>query len=169
MHKWIPVPRPVGLLWATPELAQRIRPAVVSLTYDEPSLSKRFAWPGTFDPAPRLCLPDALDVHRSWAQAGELDRCRELADRAGEALAEAGAVPTGAAEFLPPRMRSFMLKGIPIFELRSQLLQADVRAWTGVHDERTSLLRLATHVYTDEQDIVLVARQIAALVRAVRG
>jgi isopenicillin-N epimerase len=158
VHKWIPVPRSIGLLWATPDLAQLVRPAVVSLTYDEPSLARRFAWPGTFDPAPRLCLPDALAVHQSWAQAGELDRCRVLADRAGDALTEVGAVPTAAPEFQPPRMRSFMLKDLPISELRSRLLQADVRAWTGVHDERTSLLRLATHVYTDDQDIALVAR-----------
>jgi isopenicillin-N epimerase len=169
VHKWIPVPRSVGLLWATPELAAVIAPATVSLTYDDPRLGRRFAWPGTFDPAPRLCLPGALDVQRAWADAGELDRCRALAGHVSEALTAAGAIPTGAGEFLAPRMRSFILPGVPLSRLRPHLLQAGIRAWTGAHGEEAGVIRCATQVYNDAEDVALVAREVAALLRTSRG
>ena len=169
VHKWIPVPRSVGLLWATPELVDLVRPATVSLTYDDPSLARRFAWPGTFDPAPRLCLPDALDVHRSWADSGELDYCRALAGHLSESLARVGADPTATDELLPPRMRAFVLPGIPLPELRSRLLAADIRAWTGIHNERSSLIRFATQVYNDEQDVAVVVREVAAILSVDRS
>ena len=165
LHKWFPVPRSVGILWTTPALSGVIRPAETSLTSDDPRLSRRFAWPGTFDPAVRLCLPDAFAVQAQWSRTGELDRCGRLAQQIGQTLAEAGAVPTAVDDLLPPRMRSFLLNDVPLAVLREELLAAGVRAWSGSHGKHASLLRVATHVYNDENDIAAVE----GLVRELRS
>jgi isopenicillin-N epimerase len=165
VHKWLPVPRSVGLLRATPALAAELRPAEVSLTYDAAPLNRRFSWPGTFDPTPRLVLPAALDQHIAWTDAGELERCVRLADHAGTVLTGLGAVPTAAAEFRAPRMRAFLLAGVAEPELRRRLLDADLRVWTGVHGPH-SLLRLATHVYNDEADVAALAAVVTAAIRS---
>lgn len=163
VHKWLPVPRSVGLLWATPALAADLRPAEVSLTYDDPGLGRRFSWPGTFDPTSRLCLPAALEHHAAWA--GELAGCVRLADHASAVLSDLGAVPTATAPLLPPRMRAFLLPGVTEAEIRERLLAADVRAWSGTAGEHT-LVRLATHVYNDEDDVDALATVVAEALRS---
>jgi isopenicillin-N epimerase len=163
LHKWFPVPRSVGILWTSPELSDRIYPAEVSLTYDAPTLDRRFAWPGTYDPAARLAVPDAVAAHTRWATDGDLDRARELADRASATLTGAGAIPTGGDTLLPPRLRAFLLPGVPAPALRQRLHDAGIRAWTGEFDENASLLRLATHVYNDPDDVEAITRAVAPL------
>lgn len=169
LHKWFPVPRSVGILWTTPELSDHLHPAEVSLTYDAPSLDRRFAWPGTFDPAARLAVPDAITTHTRWATDGDLDHARQVADHAWHALTEAGAIPTGGRHLLPPQLRAFLLPGVPAPALRRHLDDAGIRAWTGDRDGNTTLLRLATHVYNDHDDAETIARHVAALLTAGTG
>jgi isopenicillin-N epimerase len=163
VHKWLPVPRSVGILWAAPHLAHRIRPAEVSLSFDEARLARRFAWPGTFDPAPWLTVPDAIATHTSWNDTGELDRCTHLADHASDILTSLGAVPTAGPSLLPPRLRAFLLDGVPAPTLRQRLLNAGIRAWTGTHHDTATLLRIATNVYTDTADIDVLANEVMPL------
>lgn len=163
VHKWFPVPRSVGILWVSPKLADLIHPAEVSLTWDNGSLGRRFAWPGTFDPAVRLCVPDAVAVQRGWADQGWLDQCEQLSDYATDELSRLGAVPTAGPGVRPPRLRAFLLHGVPIAALREKLLEASIRAWTGTYGTGASLLRLATHVYNDEDDVDVIRRQVSAL------
>jgi selenocysteine lyase/cysteine desulfurase len=91
IHKWFPVPRSVGILWVAPKLADLIHPAEVSLTWDSAGLGRRFAWPGTFDPSVRLCVPDAVAVQRTWAGQGWLGECERLSDYATDELSRLGA------------------------------------------------------------------------------
>jgi isopenicillin-N epimerase len=163
VHKWIAVPRSVGLLWTTPELADSVAPAETSLTFDEPSMSRRFSWPGTFDAAPRLTVPDGLALHAEWVAAGEISRCEKLADQASELLTAAGAIPTAGSELLPPRMRAFLLPRVPAPALRQRLLDADIRAWSGSYGIGASLVRVATHVYNDLDDVEVIAAEVKAL------
>ncbi|MGH3854728.1 MAG: aminotransferase class V-fold PLP-dependent enzyme [Pseudonocardiaceae bacterium] len=165
LHKWLPVPRAVGILWAAPALADMIRPVEVSLTWDCETLAARFAWPGTFDPTARLCIPDALACGRLWAAMGEIARCEQLTDYMSAELSQVGADLTGGTDLLSPRLRAFLLRGVPVDILRARLLDASIRAWTGAYGETASLLRLATHVYNDEDDVELVVRQLAPLLR----
>jgi streptomycin 6-kinase len=72
VHKWFPVPRSVGILWTAPGLAGQVHPAEASLTYDADTLDRRFAWPGTFDPAARLVVPDAVSPRRPRGRRAEL-------------------------------------------------------------------------------------------------
>jgi isopenicillin-N epimerase len=163
VHKWISVPRSVGILWTTPELVDVVSPAETSLTFDDSSLGRRFSWPGTFDPAPRLCIPDALAVQAAWVEAGEISRCEKLADQASDILTAAGAIPTAGAGLLPPRMRAFLLPGVPTPMLRQRLQDADIRAWSGDYGDSACLLRVATHVYNDLDDVEALAAEISAL------
>jgi isopenicillin-N epimerase len=163
LHKWLPVPRSVGIVWASSQYAQQIYPAEISLTWDADTLGARFEWPGTFDPAPRLVLPAAIHSWQEWAASGAIAHCEALAEYATEELTAAGAVPTGAESYRPPRLRAFILNGVPREVLREHVFQAGLRAWTGVHGDSSSLLRLATHVFNDEDDVDRLVHAVRAI------
>jgi isopenicillin-N epimerase len=163
LHKWLPVPRSVGILWASAALAPLVRPAETSLTVDEPLLASRFGWPGTFDPAPRLALPAAIHRHREWNSAGAIAHCEQLADYADDVLSGIGCVPTGGAGLRPPRMRAFLLSHPDLAVVRQTLLDKNIRVWSGRYDDSTCLVRVATHVYNDRQDIDILAETLQPL------
>jgi selenocysteine lyase/cysteine desulfurase len=163
LHKWFPTPRPVGFLWLDEQLRSLVRPAIVSLTWDADELVERFDWPGTYDPVPRLSVEVALEAWRRWDAAGDLSRCADLAEYASTALAKAGGVPTSATEFLPPRLRAASLPGVSRDALRAALDAAGVRAWTGLSPSGETVLRLALHVYNDEDDVDRVCDVVTAL------
>jgi selenocysteine lyase/cysteine desulfurase len=52
---------------------------------------------------------------------------------------------------------------VPAAALREKLLEASIRAWTGSYGPDASLLRLATHIYNDVDDVDLIGRQVSAL------
>jgi isopenicillin-N epimerase len=163
MHKWLPTPRPIGFLWLDDELGKVVRPAVVSLTWDAPHLVERFAWPGTYDPTPRLCLEAAIHEWARWESAGDLRRCEALACYASERLARAGASATSSDAFLPPRMRAATLPRVSLEDLRVRLEVAGIRAFTGYGPSGETTLRVATHVYNEESDIERVCDVVASL------
>jgi isopenicillin-N epimerase len=163
LHKWVPVPRAVGFLWANGDLVNQIRPAQTTLASDAATLADRFGWPGTFDPASRLVLPAALDQCDAWARTDAYLMCAALTDLATTALESAGAIPTALWPLQPSRMRAFLLPGVPLDVLREALDAHRVRAWTGTHHDGTTLLRVALHVYNDEGDIARLANLITEL------
>jgi isopenicillin-N epimerase len=159
LHKWLPVPRSVGILWTNLPL----HPAETSLTFDEPILADRFGWPGTFDPASRLAVPEAIAMHREWVSRGAIGHAEELADYAVDEMTRVGAIPTAGEHFRPPRLRAFLLPGVDLDVLRRHLTDVGIRAWTGRHDDSASLVRVATHVYNDRRDVDAVVDTIGAL------
>ncbi|MFE5474842.1 aminotransferase class V-fold PLP-dependent enzyme [Nocardia sp. NPDC056541] len=158
LHKWFPTLRPVGFLWLTTEFD--VRPAEVSLTWDSADLVERFSWPGTFDPVPRLCAATAIGQWLEWQTSGLLDDCAELANTADQALADVGARHTAATEFRPPRLRSFILDGVTAPQVKDVLGAAEIRAWVGNGASGECLLRLATHIYNDENDVDRLTNRI---------
>jgi isopenicillin-N epimerase len=164
LHKWLPTPRPLGFLSLSPELSGVIRPAEVSLTWDCPDLVDRFSWPGTYDPVPRLLLPSALEQWRGWNDADLISAAESLADRGAEALKSVGAVPTAAAAFLPPRLRAFVLPGVQKVTLDRECAEANIRVWTGHDPAGETLLRLAFHVYNDDEDVQAVVALVERLI-----
>jgi isopenicillin-N epimerase len=162
LHKWFPVPRSVGFLWLAPELVGTVRPAAVALHYDD-DLAARFAWRGTWDPAPTLGLPAAVHEWQAWEASGDLRRAADLAEHAGDELAGAGWVPTGDAPLRPTRLRAFVVPA-PLARLRTALTAAGIRAWTGTAPDGRTLARVATHVYTDASDV----ERLAAVARSLR-
>ena len=163
LHKWLPVPRSSGLLWTSAELAASMRPGEVSLTWDSGVLGERFAWPGTFDPAPRLVLPDAIATWRQWGESGALARAADLADDFTEALTAAGAVPTAGPGLRPPQLRSFLLEGVTADRLKAALAEAGIVAPAIPHSDTASLVRVATHVYNDFDDLEALTRLVTRL------
>jgi isopenicillin-N epimerase len=163
LHKWLPTPRPLGFLSLTRELTHVVRPAEVSLSWDSPDLVDRFSWPGTFDPVPRLLLPSALEQWAAWNDAGSISAAQGVADRAAEALTRVGAVPTAGAGFLPPRLRAFLLPGVARGDLDRECAAAHVRAWTGQDSAGVTVLRLAFHVYNDDDDVQPVVTMVDRL------
>jgi len=167
LHKWLPVPRSVGILHGGADAAPLLRPAEVSLTWDEDDLAERFAWPGTYDPAPRLCLPDAIAVWRAWEDAGAHARAARLADDAHAALTAAGARAAAGPALRAPRLRSFVVD-VPETTLRAALADAEVVAPAIPLTDATAMVRVATHVYTDADDLERVAAVVRRLQRSGR-
>jgi isopenicillin-N epimerase len=165
LHKWLPVPRSVGIVHAAADMVSTLRPAEVSLTWDADDLAERFAWMGTYDPAPRLCLPDAIAAWRTWQDEGAHARAAALADDAHEALTAAGAVAAAGPALRAPRLRSFVLDGVPEERLRAALADAGIVAPAIPFTATSSMVRIATHVYNDHDDV----ERLAAVVRALRG
>ncbi|WP_433524038.1 aminotransferase class V-fold PLP-dependent enzyme [Nocardia pseudovaccinii] len=160
LHKWLPTLRPVGFLWLATELTDQVRPAEVSLTWDCPDLIERFSWPGTFDPVPRLCLDTAIAQWNQWHDGDQFSYCETVADIASDAITGLGGRPTATTEYLPPRMRSFILDGVSVAEVKAALHPADVRTWVGPGPAGECLLRISTHVYNDQRDIETLTARI---------
>lgn len=161
LHKWYPTPRPVGLLWLDAALQDSVRPAEVSLTWDSADLVERFAWPGTFDPTPRFCVPAAIDQWVAWDAAGDLERCEKLADYASDRLEGIGASTCDPA-MRPPRLRAVALPGRSRTQVRAALDRSNVRGWTGTGPNGETVVRVATHVFNEEADLDRLCDAIAA-------
>jgi isopenicillin-N epimerase len=161
LHKWLPVPRPVGFLWASDQFRDVIRPAAVALRWDD-SLVERFTWRGTWDPASALCLTDALAQWQLWEADGAHARAEQMADHATQRLVALGLIPTGSRELLAPRLRSFIIPGIGKDKLDEALDDAAVRAWVGTTVTGETLLRIATHVYTTDEHIDRLVQTVGA-------
>jgi isopenicillin-N epimerase len=164
LHKWLPVPRPVGFLWLAEDLRDVVRPAAVGIGWDD-ELFDRFAWRGTWDPAPALCIAPAIEQWQQWRAAGRLDRARRMADRAATRLTALGLEPTGGDTLLPPRLRAFLVPNVNPETLNDSLERAAVRTWLGSSATGVTLLRIATHVYTDEPDLDRLVEAVRALGR----
>lgn len=152
LHKWLPVPRSLGFLYAATEFRDTLRPAGVAIGWDDGFL-ERFAWRGTWDPAPALCLSAALDEEREWRAAGLLESAERMADHLAGQLQDCGLQPTGADAMLPPRLRAFLVPDPSVERLRNKLAHARVRAWAGAAPSGHTLLRASTHVFTTEEHV----------------
>ncbi len=163
LHKWLPLPRGVGFIWVSDAFGPDVRPAEVSLNWDSADFASRFSWPGTFDPVPRLCLPDAIEQWNVWDRGGLIAGAESLAEETSSAIEGLGAVPTGHDLVLAPRLRAFILTGVSLPELDATLDDAGIRAWTGSDTKGDALLRVSTHVFSDGQDL----ERLVAAVRSV--
>ncbi|MCA9637069.1 MAG: aminotransferase class V-fold PLP-dependent enzyme, partial [Myxococcales bacterium] len=118
LHKWVCAPKGAALLHIRRDRQRALHPAVIShgysLRHGGRSLHDEFAWTGTDDPTPWLCVATAIDALEAMVPGGwpELRRrCRELVlagrDLLAEALGVAAPAPasmigTLAALDLPP-------------------------------------------------------------------
>jgi isopenicillin-N epimerase len=162
LHKWLPVPRPLGFLYAADDLADLLRPAMVALDWDA-GFADRFAWRGTWDPAPALCFSAALEQWRSWQADGSLSRAEQIADLLSTQLSARGLAPTGAGALVPPRLRGFVVPGVGEGELQAALDRNRVRGWVGNSPAGQTLLRVATHIYNTEAHVQRIVAAISDL------
>jgi selenocysteine lyase/cysteine desulfurase len=64
---------------------------------------------------------------------------------------------------LPPRLRAFLLPGVGRDGLDRACAAAQVRAWTGLDPAGVTVLRLAFHVYNDDDDVQTVVTLVERL------
>ena len=74
-----------------------------------------------------------------------------------------GAVPTAGPGLRPPQLRSFLLEGVTAGRLKAALAEAHIVAPALPHSDTASLLRVATHVYTDDADVDAVTTVVRRL------
>lgn len=160
LHKWLPVPRSVGLLAVSEGLVEDVRPVVVGLEHESGRLVRRFSWPGTPDAAPVLALPTALEEWERWDAAGLFLQAAGLLASFEEPLAAAGARPLAPRS--APRMRSWLLPGVPLPDLA---LAARVRGLVvqASEDPAGSALRVAVNVWSEEADLLEVVSLVEHL------
>lgn len=65
LHKWVCAPKGAAFLYVRPDRQEQIQPPVISHGNNRrrPGFTRfqdRFDWPGTFDPSPWWCVPEAL-------------------------------------------------------------------------------------------------------------
>ncbi|MDR2453560.1 MAG: aminotransferase class V-fold PLP-dependent enzyme [Bifidobacteriaceae bacterium] len=163
LHKWLPSPRPAGFLWVADGLADQVKPAAVSLTWDEPGFLERFSWWGTWDPAACLTVPEGFEALDLWRQEGRVTQAEDLAEAMSRSLAEAGLKPTTEPALAAKRLRAFLAPRLSPDLLRSAVDAAGVRAWVGQEPRGATVLRLSTNVYNDQRDS---ARLVATVAQA---
>lgn len=166
-HKWLCAPFGSGFLYVAPSRKQRLRPAVVSwgksLSGRADRWQDEFHWYGTYDPAPWLAIPDAIDFLEEVGLDRFRSQCHALARHARQRLIdEIGAEPivpdsdewygTMATLRLPQVAASDAWPGKPhplqVALWERHRTEMPVMQWkNAVH------ARVSCHLYNDEQDI----------------
>lgn len=125
LHKWLCGPKVSGFLHVQPELQASVRPAVISHAANTPRPGRNqflaeFDWPGTFDPAPLLAVPRAIQFFEEVLPGGmaEMRRTnRELALQGRRILMEALGIEAPAPESMIAFIATLPLPDGPIPEL----------------------------------------------------
>lgn len=77
-HKWLMAPKGSAFLWTHPSKQAVTHPTTISHGYPGGYLAE-FAWTGTRDPTPFLCVPAAIDFHLELGGKRLRDRNKALA------------------------------------------------------------------------------------------
>ncbi|HEU4322210.1 MAG TPA: aminotransferase class V-fold PLP-dependent enzyme [Roseiflexaceae bacterium] len=159
-HKWLCNQRASGFLYAHPKARALLAPLIVSWGWEpeeeyEDGFQYMFEWTGTYNPAPYLTIPTAIDFQAAnrWPEARAA--CHALL---GEASREVAAL-TGLAPLSPEtggwwwQMRALPLPPCDHAALKARLLEergieVPIRPWNGV-----PLLRISVQCYNGPDDI----------------
>jgi len=101
-HKWLCTPKTSALLYVRPDRQSLIHPLCISHGYTSPRTDRsrfliEFAWMGTSDPTPQLCVAEAIRVVGSLVPGGwneVMQRNRDLALAARTFLCKTLAIDT---------------------------------------------------------------------------
>jgi isopenicillin-N epimerase len=170
-HKWVCAPKGAGMLYVRPDLQSTLQPAVISHGYNMPTHARsrfhwQFDWPGTDDPTPWLCVPEALRfvgglLPGGWPEVRSRNHAMVLEGRrlVAEALGVELPVPDGMIGSLASLPLPDGSPGPPESPLYSDALQSalferhrvevPVVPWPA---PPRRLLRLSAHVYNGRAD-----------------
>ena len=152
LHKWIPAVRPVGFIWLSDDWPVALRPAVASLRESYSTALELLSWRGTWDTTPHLAVPTALTQWSEWYDAGLIADAEALADVASAALEGIGITEWNAPACRAPRLRSFVIPGVNVEELKAELERARINTWVGIHLGQ-SIIRLSFNIYNNSSDV----------------
>ncbi len=181
-HKWLCAPKGAGFLFVRRDQQEEVHPLAIShgansTRSDRSRFQLEFAWTGTFDPTPFLCVPDAIAFLGGLFPGGwpELMRAnRLLAVQARKALCDALGVAPPCPEALLGSMAAVPLPDSrseppapplycdPIQEelLRRFKIEVPVIPWPH-HPHR--LLRLSAQVYNTKVQYSVLADAVKAI------
>ena len=179
-HKWLCAPKGVGLLHVRRDRQKSVRPLVISHGANSPRRDRsrfllEFGWPGTWDPAAALSVPEAIRavgafVPGGWTQVRA--RNRALALTARKLLTSALSVPEPCPESfigslaaipLPPAPPD-ALPPLPLNEYPLQdalrlrhRIEVPIHAWPA---PPARILRISAHLYNSLPQYQLLANAL---------
>lgn len=185
-HKWLCAPKGAAFLWVRRDRQARIRPCVTSHGANSPRTDRsrfqlEFAWTGTDDPTPFLCVPAAIACLGSLLPSGWsglMARNRALALEARRALCGALGVAPPAPDAMLGSLAAVPLldgpAGAPSTPLAGDPLERRLEEGHGIvcpiypwpaHPRR--LLRVAAQAYNTldqyERLAAVLPRELASL------
>ena len=157
-HKWLCAPKGAAFLYVRPDKQTTIRPLAISHGANSPRGDRsrfqlEFAWTGTDDPTPYLCIPKALEwmgnlLPRGWVQLQQQNR--NLALEARKRICKALDIPLPCPEEMLGAMATIPLGKISLSsqdlyeKLRQDFsIEIPVIPWPG---EQT-LVRISAQFY----------------------
>jgi len=157
-HKWLCAPKGAGFLHVRRELQAQLHPNVISHGYTA-GFHAEFDWPGTFDPTPWLCVPQALRfigglLPAGWPQVMAVNH--DLVLKARDLMLESSGVDAPCPDAMIGSMAAIPLPpaavGAPAHRLDSKGLHAwfrerNVETW--IHPHPLPLLRISAQLYND--------------------
>jgi isopenicillin-N epimerase len=157
-HKWLCAPKGAAFLHVRRELQAQLHPNVISHGYTA-GFHAEFDWPGTFDPTPWLCVPEALRfigglLPAGWPQVMAVNRDLTLKARALllessglEAPCPDAMIGSMASIPLPPAARGAPGHGLDCAGLHAWFRERQVETW--LHPHPLPLLRISAQLYND--------------------
>jgi isopenicillin-N epimerase len=157
-HKWLCAPKGAAFLHVRRDRQAQLHPNVISHGYTA-GFRAEFDWPGTFDPTPWLCVPEALRfigglLPAGWPQVMAVNR--DLTLKARVLMLESSGVAPPCPDAMLGSMASIPLPpaaaGSPAHRLDCDGLhdwfrERDVETW--LHPHPLPLLRISAQLYND--------------------
>jgi len=183
-HKWLCGPKASAFLYVRPDKQKDIRPLCIShganthlswLSF----FQTEFAWIGTHDPSPRLCVPHAIKALEDMLQGGwseVMERNRQLNLKGRDILCEALELPHPAPDELLGSIATIPLPKGPVPEqkwlnntmpfqdhlLDKYHIEVPISPW-GSPGER--VLRISAHVYNCIEDYQTLAQALQEMLK----
>ena len=164
LHKWLCAPRSAAVIVAAPQHRDMLRPLVPSHMYGE-GLHLAFDWTGTYDPAPVLAAPAAINwlTHLGWEQIRARQRDLAAGGAAAIALALGTRVPVDehfasalrVAE-LPQPLTFDQARAVERRLLEDHRIEVPIMAMTGAW----RLVRVSGAIYNEPADYEALARAL---------
>ncbi|PST20775.1 aminotransferase class V-fold PLP-dependent enzyme [Mesorhizobium plurifarium] len=161
-HKWLMAPKGSAFLWTHPSKQAVTHPTTISHGYPGGYLAE-FAWTGTRDPTPFLCVPAAIDFHLELGGKRLRDRNKALAWQAATLMAQSFDTEVGVNKEHACAMATIRLplssNQLTAADLRSRLLGLGTDAPVFQHG-KALWVRISSHAYNDQDDYRMLERLI---------
>jgi isopenicillin-N epimerase len=169
-HKWLCAPKGAGFLHVRRDRQAQLHPNIISHGYTA-GFRAEFDWPGTFDPTPWLCVPEALRfigglLPAGWPQVMAVNR--DLTLKARVLMLESSGVDAPCPDAMIGSMASVPLPpaavGAPAHRLDCEGLhdwfrERGVETW--FHPHPLPLLRISAQLYNDLDQFKRLAALLA--------
>jgi isopenicillin-N epimerase len=173
-HKWLCAPKGAAFLHVRRERQAELHPNVISHGYSL-GFHAEFDWPGTLDPTPWLCVPEALRfigglLPGGWPQVMATNRALTLQARA--LLLESSGVDVPCPEAMIGSMASVPLPPGEVGSAAHRLDCEGLHAWfrergveTWLYPRPVPLLRISAQLYNDLDQFKKLANLLGEALR----